>query len=276
MEKRICLITGATSGIGKATATELARKGFHVVVTYRNSSKGEQTINEIKQITGSELVEGMEVDLESFDSIRKMAADFKNKYPKIDVLINNAGIWETKRFESKDGIEKTIAVNHLAPFLLTNLLLDWVKKGNNPRIVNVSSEAHRYANIDFEDIECKKKFGSMKAYGQSKLANILFTKKLAKMLEGTGITVNCLHPGVVNTNLFDKFPSFMKSMMSGLLLTPEKGARTSIFLATSDEFKSISGQYFAKMKMKKSNDTSNNSDAAEKLWDISKDYVGLK
>jgi len=275
MEKRICLITGATSGIGKATAIELARQGFHVVITFRNKEKGDKTIEEIKNLTGSQAIEGLVVDLESFDSIRKFADAFKSKYPRIDVLINNAGIWETKRYESKDGIEKTFAVNHLAPFLLTNLLLEHVRKGNNPRIVNVSSEAHRYASIDFEDIECKKKFGSMKAYGQSKLANILFTKQLAKILDGTAITVNCLHPGVVNTNLFDKFPSFMKSMMSGLLISPEKGARTSVYLATSDEVKNTTAQYFAKMKEKKSNAVSNDMQIAQKLWEISEKYVGL-
>jgi len=272
---KLCLITGATNGIGKATAIELAKEGFHIVFTYRNLEKGESTLEEIKMQSGNTSVEAMYCNLESLDSIKQFTEAFKVKYEKIDVLINNAGIWETKRYVTEDGYEKTFAVNHLAPFLLTNLLIGLLKKAAPSRIINVSSEAHRFATIDFNDIMCEKSFSSMKAYGQSKLANILFTKELSVQLKDYGVTVNCLHPGVVNTGLFQHFPSLIKNLISGILISPEKGAQTSIYLTTSEEISKVTGQYFSKKKIKASNKESNNMEIAHKLWYLSEKYVRI-
>ncbi|HPD65701.1 MAG TPA: SDR family oxidoreductase [Bacteroidia bacterium] len=270
---KTCLITGATSGIGKAAATELARRGFHVIITYRNKEKALKVMDEIKQKSGNQSVEGFFVDFESLASVRDFAIEFKSKYDHLDVLINNAGIWETKRSETKDGIEKMFGVNHLAPFLLTNLLLDVLKKSAPARIVITASEAHRFSGIDFSDLESKNNFGTMKAYGQSKLANILFTKELSERLKDSGITVNCLHPGVVNTNLFEKFSPGMKKISSLFLISPEKGAETTVFLAASSEVEHISGEYFSKKKIKKSSKISYDKATAKKLWDVSMKYV---
>lgn len=271
--RKICLITGGTNGIGKAAATAIARQGIHTIISYRNKAKAEKVIPEIKEQTGNQQVEGLYVDFESLASVKQMAEEFKKKYDRLDILINNAGIWETKWTETTDGIEKTFAVNHLAPFLLTNLLLDYLKKSAPARIVVTSSEAHRYAGIDFEDIECRKNFGTMKAYGQSKLANILFTKELARRLDGSGVIVNCLHPGVVRTGLFKKFPSTMTLLSSPFLITPEKGAETTVFLATSSDIENISGEYFSKKKIKNPSLLAKDEAAAKKLWEISMQYV---
>jgi NAD(P)-dependent dehydrogenase (short-subunit alcohol dehydrogenase family) len=209
------------------------------------------------------------------ESIRDFADEFRNKYQQLHILINNAGIWESKRNQSKDSIEMNFAVNHLAPFLLTNLLLDVVKKSAPARIINVASEAHRQGKIYFDDLEFEKNYSSLKSYAQSKLANILFTKKLSQQLKGSGVTVNCLHPGVVSTNLFDKMPKILVKAMGLFMISPEKGAQTTIYLATSPEVENTSGEYFDKSKPKKPNTQALRQDIADKLWEISEKYTGL-
>jgi NAD(P)-dependent dehydrogenase (short-subunit alcohol dehydrogenase family) len=279
MNGRICLITGATNGIGKATATELARRGATVLLTTRSPELGEATKQEIMSRTGNERIDVFHCELGSFVSIMKCCEDVKRRYDKLHVLINNAGILETKRRLSRDGVEMTFAVNHLAPFLMTNLLLDPLKRGAEPhtaaRIITVSSAAHTGATMKFDDLEGKQKFSGGFAYCQSKLANILFTKKLARILAGTGVTANCLHPGAVNTKLFDKFPSVIAAALKLFLISPERGAQTSVYLATSPDVETISGEYFKNKTLRRSSKTSYDVRAADKLWDISRHYVGI-
>lgn len=275
MKNKIILITGATSGIGKETALALARMGSHIVFTSRDMEKGRQTQSFLKEKSGNDQIEFIQCDLESLDSVRALADEFKRKFKRLDVLINNAGIWETQRKLSKDGIERMFAVNHLAPFLLTNLLLDLLKVSAPSRIVNVSSEAHRQARLDFEDIESEKSFSSLRVYGMSKLMNILFTKELTHRLTGTAVTVNCLHPGVVNTRLFDKMSPLLQSIFRIFMISPEKGARTSVFLASDPALMNISGEYFSNCRIKQSSKESHDIKAAEKLWELSARYVNL-
>lgn len=275
LQGKICVITGATSGIGKETAKAIAAKGATVVLPIRDSLKGDILKDEILEQTPGAKIDLMHCNLGSFDSIRNFVKEFRNKYDKLHLLINNAGIWETKRNLSEDGVEMNFAVNHLAPFLLTNLLLDTIKNSAPARIVSVSSEAHRTGKINFADVELEKGFSSFKSYSQSKLANILFTKKLSQLLKGTGITANCLHPGVVSTSLFEKMPKIITGLMKPFMLTPAKGAETSIYLATSPEVEKTSGEYFVKKKSKKPAPEALRQDVANKLWDISEKYVGL-
>ena len=276
LKTKICIITGATSGIGRETAIELARQGATLVLPVRNLSKGNELKSEIIDKTGNTNVDIMECDLASFQSIRDFATAFLDKYDKLHILINNAGLWESEHKKSADGIEMTFAVNHLAPFLLTLLLLDVMKRSAPGRIVNVSSEAHRSGKMNFNDLEGNKSWNSLKSYGQSKLANILFTRKLAGMLEDENITVNCLHPGVVATRLFDKLPKILVKLLSLFMISPAKGAQTSIFLASSPEVENISGEYFKKMKIKKTTAEATNKKVAERLWEISLKMTGLK
>ncbi len=275
LKDKVCMITGATSGIGRETAKALAAKGAILVLPIRDSLKGDTLKDEILEQTPGAKIELMHCDLGSFASIRDFAKEFESRYDKLHILINNAGIWETKRNLSDDGIERNFAVNHLAPFLLTNLLLDTIKASAPARIVNVASEAHRQGKIQFSDIEFEKKYSSLKAYGQSKLANILFTKKLSQKLKDTGVTVNCLHPGVVSTNLFDKMPSIIIKAMGLFMISPEKGAQTTIYLATSPEVEDKSGGYYAKSKPKKPSSEALRQNVADKLWELSEKYTGL-
>ncbi len=273
VKNKICLITGATSGIGKITAITLAEKGAKLIFTTRNKDKGEKTKQEIISSTGNKNVEYMYCNLASFDSIITFAEEFKKKYSSLHILINNAGIWETKRKESSDGIEMNFAVNHLAPFLLTNLLLDLIKNSAPARIITTSSAAHKQSKINFKDIEGKKSWSSIGSYAQSKLCNILFTKKLSQILENSEVTANCLHPGLVNTSLFDNMNSFLRLLFSPFMLTPQKGAKTIIYLAISHDVKNISGEYFVKQKIKSPSKTAKKQKDADKLWDLSLDYT---
>ncbi len=275
LKGKTAIITGATSGIGKVTALAIAREGAHLVLPVRNMEKGEALREEIISETGNKSIELMSCDLASLDSIRSFAKSFLTKYDQLHLLVNNAGLWESKRKESSDGIEMNFAVNHLAPFLMTNLLLDVIKKSAPARIINVSSTAHKYAKMNFDDLEGEKRWDSMKSYAQSKLANIFFTRKLARELEGTGVTVNCLHPGVVSTHLFDNMPGFFRRIFGLFMISPEKGAETSIFLATSPEVENISGAYFKKKKRAKTTRHAEDMKAADILWEVSKEYCGL-
>jgi retinol dehydrogenase 12 len=276
LNSKTVIITGSTSGIGTKTAVELARMGANLVLPVRNISKGQDLRKEIIEKTQNDRVEIMECDLASLSSIRKFVTAFKERHNELHILINNAGIWETSYQETVDGIEQTFAVNHLAPFLLTNLLLDIMKQSAPGRIINVSSEAHRGVSMNLKDLEGKNGWNSFTSYGRSKLANILFTKKLAEILADKNITVNCLHPGVVATKLFDKFPGFLVKTASLFLLTPEKGAKTTIFLASSDEVEKISGKYFSKSKIKSPSSAAKDIIVADELWNLSLEMTGLK
>ncbi len=215
----------------------------------------------------------MQCDLSSLADVNRFAEEFQRKYTRLDILINNAGIWETQRKESPEGIELTFSVNHLAPFLLTNKLLDLLIRTPGARIVNVSSEAHRYAKINFKDIEYKKSYSKMMVYCQSKLANILFTKELSRRLSGKDVTVNALHPGVVATQLFRNMGKYFEFMGQLFMISPLKGAETSIYLATSNEVANKTGEYFKRGKVVKSSKESNNEEIASRLWSLSEYYV---
>ena len=223
MEGKVVLITGASSGIGKAAATALAAMGAEVVVTGRNKERGEKAVAEIRRGSGSERVSLMLADLAVQAEVRKLAEVFKERHDRLDVLVNNAGLIQSRRTETPDGIELTLAVNHLAPFLLTNLLLEVLKGSAPSRIITVSSEARRNAQIDFDDLQSQRRYRAFPVYGMTKLANILFTYELAERLRGTGVVASCLHPGSVNTNfgnnnrslgilLFRVFKPFMRTL----------------------------------------------------------------
>src|SRR5918998_1264419 len=272
MGEKICLITGATSGIGKATAMGLANMGASVVMVGRDQGKGEAVMAEIKQKSNNASVDLMLADLSSREEIRRLADEFKEAYPRLDVFINNAGVIRSKRITSADGIEMTFAVNHLAYFLLTNLLLDVLKASAPSRIVNVSSGEQRNGTIDFDDLQGEKGYKGAKAYSQSKLANVLFTYELARRLEGTGVTANCLHPGVVRTNFGSGVSGalgFMGRALRPLMISSEKGAETSIYLASSPEVESLSGRYFVKRAEARSSDVTYDVRLARRLWEVS-------
>ncbi len=272
---KIAVITGATSGIGKETALALAAEGATVVLPARNLKKGEDVRNEISGRTGNNGIVLMECDLASFDSIRSFAGEFKKRFDRLHVLVNNAGIWEKMFNTTKDGIEMNFGVNHLAPFLLTHLLLDRLKAGAPSRIVNVSSEAHRYNGFNFDDPELKSKYGSFRSYSQSKLANILFTRHLAEKVKKDGITVNSLHPGVVATNLFDKIGPFIRPIAGIFMTSPRKGAETSIFLSAGIDINGETGGYWVRKKKKRPSRAAMDEEAARRLWDLSREYTGI-
>lgn len=276
MEGKICIITGANSGIGKATAIGLAKINATIVMICRSKERGEEAQKEIIELTGNKKVDLLLCDLSSQESIRKFVSEFKSKYQKLHILINNAGVMLSKRGVSVDGFEMNFAVNHLAPFLLTNLLLDALKKSAPSRIINVSSAAHRMAKMDFDDLQSEKmKYRLMKIYGASKLALMLFSYELSRILEGTSVTVNTLHPGLVNTNLGQDQSSFSQGFGKLFFKKPEKGAETSIYLASSQEVEGITGKYFAKKQQKQSSEESYNEDYAKRLWKLSAEMTQL-
>ncbi|TVR40206.1 MAG: SDR family oxidoreductase [Bacteroidia bacterium] len=274
-KEKTAVITGATSGIGEITAIALAKEGMTLVLPVRDMSKGEALKQEILKKTGNKNVEVIHCNLASFQSIREFASTFRKKYDKLHLLVNNAGTWEKKRMLSEDGIEMNFAVNHLAPFLLTNLLLEEIVAAAPSRIVNVSSTAHKQTTIKFNDIEGTKRWSFLRSYAQGKLGNILFTRKLAADLKDKGVTVNCLHPGVVNTRLFDKMPAVFRKLASLFMITPQNGAQTTIYLATSQEVKEITGEYFVKKKIARTSKHAGDMEVAEKLWEVSKTYCGI-
>jgi NAD(P)-dependent dehydrogenase (short-subunit alcohol dehydrogenase family) len=280
MQGKICLVTGATSGIGKATALSLAQMGATVVMVGRDRAKGEAVLSEIKTKSGNDAVGLLLADLSSQASIRQLAENFRQQYTQLHVLINNAGVVMLTRRETVDGLEMTLAVDHLAPFLLTNLLLDVLRASAPARIVNVSSGSHEAASIDMDDLQSKKRYKFMGAYGQAKLALVMFTYELARRLQGTGVTANCLHPGFVATNIGQSGVGpagrvVVKVIFSGLGISPEEGAKTSIYLATSPEVEGVTGKYFVKSIPKRSAAISYDESLQRQLWEESARLVKL-
>lgn len=279
MKNKVCLVTGATAGIGKVTARVLAEQGAKVIIVGRNKEKCIQTTNEIRELTKNPSVEYILSDLSKQKDVKKLAEQFKNKYDRLDVLINNAGVNRYRREETVDGIEVNFAVNHLAPFLLTNLLLEVIKTSAPARIINVSSSGHSGKSINFDDIQSKTNYNGMDVYGKSKLANLLFTYELARRLEGTDVTVNAVHPGVVATDIASNYGGIFKYLLKIIklfVLNVEQGAKPSIFLATSPDVKNITGKYYSKMKMAPSSKESYNEEDAKRLWEISSKITGIK
>jgi len=276
MDGKICIITGANSGIGKATAIALAKMNVILVMLCRDKERGESARNEIIELTGNSNVDLIVCDLSSQKEIHNFVAEFKSKYQNLHVLINNAGVMLSKKDISVDGFEMNFAVNHLAPFLLTNLLLDILKKSAPSRIINVGSAAHRMGKIDFEDLQGENRKGRfMGLYGSSKLAMTLVSYELSRRLEGSNVTVNVLHPGLINTNLGRDRSSTSKRFAGKFFKSPEIGAETSIFLASSPEVEGITGKYFTKKKEKDSSKKSYNEEYAKRLWDISLEMTNL-
>ncbi len=260
MSGKIVLVTGANSGIGYETAAGLSAKGALVVMVCRDEKKGMEARKSAIKKTGNPHIDLMTADFSSLATVRRFAADFSKKYEHLHVLVNNAGAIFFERQMTADGCESTFQVNHLAPFLLTNLLLPLLKNSTPSRIVTVSSDAHYSGHIDFNDLMSEKNYKPMAAYSASKLANVLFSNELARMLEGTGVVSNSLHPGVVKTNFGRKGTTIgwkiFFSLFGPVLLPPEKGARTSIYLASSDEAGSLSGLYFANSRPKRASNES--------------------
>lgn len=272
MKGKVCMVTGANSGIGRATATELAKMGASVVMVCRNREKGEAALSEIKRESGNDSIELMIADLSSLGSVLQLAGEFRARYQKLHVLVNNAGLFNLRRHVTVDGYETTFATNYLSPFLLTNLLLAQLRSSSPSRIVNVSSVAHYSGRVDFDNLKGAKGYSGFRAYSQSKLALILFTRELARRLDGTGVTANSLHPGVVATNIWSRplGPAGLIMKITRLFMaSPKKGAETLVYLATSPDVEAISGEYFEKKRVKKSSEESYDRLAAEKLWNIS-------
>ena len=273
MTGKICIVTGANTGIGKETALGLAKLGATIVMVCRDHERGEAALRDIKQKSRNDRVELMFCDFSSQNSIRQFASDFKQRHDRLDVLVNNAGVVLREYSMTEDGFESTFAINHLGYFLLTNLLLDVLKKSAPSRIVNVASTAHKYGKLDINSWVTGRDYSTFGAYANSKLANVLFTYELARRLEGTGVTANCLHPGGVGTNLFRGLPKFMQALIKLVTISPERGARTSIYLASSPEVEGVTGKYFARRRQQKSSEASHNEEAARRLWEVSEELT---
>lgn len=277
MDGKVCLVTGANSGVGMATARELARLGATVVMVARSRERAEPVLAEIRRATGNQKVELMIADLSSQQSIHSLAAAFKQKYDQLHVLVNNAGAIFQKRAVTVDGLEATFALNHLGYFLLTNLLLDLIKASAPARIISVSSGAHAMGSIQFDDLQSERKYGAMRAYSQSKLANILFTVELARRLAGTGVTANCLHPGFVRSGFATETAGSraLLAVLRPFTISPEQAAETPVYLATSAEVAGVTGKYFIKKRVARSTAASTDMAAARRLWQVSAALTGV-
>lgn len=280
MQNKTVLVTGGNAGIGLETARALAKLGATVVIVARDANKGEQAVADIKSTTGNNNVSFMKCDLGSQKQVRQLVADFKARHDRLDVLVNNAGAFFSEYGETEDGIERQFAINHLGPFLLTNMLLDLMKASAPARIVNVASRAHYRGWINFDDLNFKNGYdGFIKAYGQSKLANVLFTHELARRLEGTGVTANSLHPGVVATDIALKESKgiyrFGWWLWKHFMITPVEGAATSIFLASSPAVEGVTGKYFDKSKAIPCAKKALDKNISLRLWEVSEKLTGL-
>jgi NAD(P)-dependent dehydrogenase (short-subunit alcohol dehydrogenase family) len=277
---KICLVSGATNGIGKATAQALAQLDATVVIIGRNPVKCTSVVSEIRRLSGNNSVEAIVADLSIMAEVRQAADQFKAKYPRLHVLVNNAGGAFPKREVTSEGFEKTFALNHLNSFLLTSLLLDTLKASAPSRIVNVSSDAHKGARLDFDDLQSEKGGFVFNAYGRSKLAVVVFSYELSRRLAGTGVTVNVLHPGLTRTG----FASNMGAVPSGLInflmrfvgLTPEQGARTSVYLAASPDVENVTGKYWEKSKAVPSGRATYDKATWTRLWEASDEMIATR
>jgi len=279
LKGKVCLITGATSGIGKVAATSLAAQGAEVIITGRNREKTDVTTRQIKSQTGNEAIHYLLADFSNLEQVRELASNFNERFSRLDILINNAGSFFNTRRETQYGVEMTFLVNHLAPFLLTNLLLEIIQASAPARIINVSSDAHSYGSMDFDDLCFRRGYVGMKAYARSKLANILFTYKSVRRLGKSNVAVNALHPGLVATDIWKTNFSFigpaLKRVMGLFALTPEEGADNSIYLATSPEVAGVTGKYFVKREPVESSPLSYDEDVANRLWEISENLTSI-
>ncbi len=280
MNGKICLVTGASAGIGYQTAFRLARMGAKTIIASKNEQNGRVARDKIIGETGNEQVEFIQVDLSSQASIRKFANHFESKYPLLDVLVNNAGVYYSKLTFTEDDIEMQFAINHLAPFMLSLLLLKTLKNADRARIVNVTSRFHFQGRLHFDDLFLKKRYNGLVAYCQSKLAMVHFTYKLADLLSGSGITVNCLHPGTARTNIGNTNATGLYPLVCNiakpLLTTAGRASRTSVFLASSEKVDGTTGKYFQSRKAVRSSRRSYIKQDTERLWKITEDMTGIR
>lgn len=280
MDQKICLITGANSGIGKVTASKLAEDGMLVIMLCRNREKGQKAKEDIIAKTGKDNIDLIIADLSSQSQVKKAAEEFYTKYHRLDILINNAGlILGNERQVSEDNIELTLAINHLSHFLLTYLLWNALQKSPEARIINVTSEAHRIVNFDPENIQMTTGYSGLKAYGVSKLCNLLFTYELNKRNREPNISVNAMHPGGVASNFGKNISGWFKwafKLFKPFMISPEKGAETLIYLAKSDEGRQKSGKYFKDKKVTEPTKIAQNDEMALKTWELSENLTGIK
>ena len=279
MTGRTVVVTGASSGIGQATALRLAQQGACVAITGRDPIRTQGAAAEIRTSTGARVV-AFTADLSSQTQVRQLATELLTTLPRIDVLVNNAGgYWNTRHF-TEDGLERTFAVNYLAPFLMTALLQDRLARSDDGRVVTVSSNAQAMGRIDFEDLQGERSYSGARAYNQSKLATVLFTHELARRLEGTTVTANALHPGVVRTRFGGEDPGRTQKLlvpfMRPLMRSPESGASTSVLLASSPDLKKVNGQFFSGGRQKRSSKRSYDDHSARRLWSVSAALVGMQ
>ncbi len=279
MSGKTVLVTGGTGGIGKATAAGVAGLGARVGIVGRDRQRAELAAADIRRGTEASVVDLFVADMSSQAEVRRLAAEVLDRYPRLDVLVNNVGGFWSHRHSTADGLEHTFAVNHLGPFLLTNLLLDRLKASAPARVVTVSSGAQAMGRLDFDDLQGERSYSGQRAYSQSKLANVMFTYELARRLEGTGVTATVLHPGVVRTRFGTEDPRRLDRLLVPVarlfMKTPEQGAATPVYLASSPEVEGVTGAYFANRKLKTSNKSAYDTDAAARLWQISARLVGL-
>jgi NAD(P)-dependent dehydrogenase (short-subunit alcohol dehydrogenase family) len=275
MQGKVCIITGSNTGLGKETARGLAQRGATVVLACRDVEKAAAARDDIAKSTDRSDVEVEALDLGSTASIRAFAERFKAKHDRLDVLVNNAGLWLTSRTTTKDGFESTFGVNHLGTFLLTQELLPLLKSSAPSRVVVLTSALHYRGKMVWDDLQYeRRRFSGPQAYNQSKLANVLFTIALAKRLEGTGVTVNAVHPGVVATELSRDYPKLLSKIVNFFLSTPEQGAACSLHVATAPELSKVTGEYFEKSRIKLSAAAARDEAAQERLWKLSETLVG--
>ncbi|MFX1416469.1 MAG: SDR family oxidoreductase [Promethearchaeota archaeon] len=279
MNGKVCIVTGSNSGIGKETALALAEMGATVVMAVRDAEKGENARTEILEQTGNTKTDLMICDLASLDSIRQFAKEFTQKYDRLDVLVNNAGCTIHKRQVTNDGFERTLAVNYLGPFLLTHELLPMLKSSAPSRVINLTSGIHSSARVDFDDLQNERKYRAMNAYGAAKLMVVMYTYELARRLEGTGVSVNAVHPGFAATNLGSNTGALrhriMFKMVRPLQISAKKGAETSVYVATSPELEGVTGKYFAKSEERPSSELSYDEEAQKRLWVVTEELLGL-
>jgi NAD(P)-dependent dehydrogenase (short-subunit alcohol dehydrogenase family) len=279
MAGRIVLITGATGGIGKATAIGLAAMGARVGITGRDLTRAEQAAADIRGASGNQAIDVFTADMSSQAEVRRLAGTVLSAYPRLDVLVNNVGGFWAHRHPTADGLEHTFALNHLAAFLLTNLLLNRLKASAPARVITVSSGAQAAGRIDFDDLQGARSYSGQRAYSQSKLANIVFSNELARRLRGTGVTANAVHPGVVRTNFGSEdqagFFLIISPFVRPFLKTPAQGAQSQIYLASSPDVAGITGQFFSNCKPKTANKVVRDVDLTARFWRVSADLVGL-
>ena len=280
LENKVCLITGATNGIGEEAAKELNKMGAEIVFVARNQEKGNKLKEELLKDTGREATMII-ANLSSQDEVKKAAEEFLALGKPLDILLNNAGIMNRERNETIDGLEEVFSVNHLAYYTFTLMLAEKLKQTAGARVVNVASGAHQFVkDMNFDDLQSEQTYKPMQVYGQSKLANILFTKTLAKKLSNFDVTVNCLHPGFVSTGIGSNnnktFWTFLMFLAKPFARNTDKGAETSIYLCCSPEVKDVSGEYFVDCKVEKISEAAKSSEQAEKLWEISSELTGLE